>query len=97
MLNCRSFKDILLSCLITSFAANLCLYSNNERIGYTLIAQEKPIQIYGTSTLSLQGIHPKWIISYDFYENDKGSAYCKVAHAVDYEFVMENVTPFIVK
>ena len=34
-------------------------------MGYTIVSQRRPIQIYGTSTLSLQGINPKWIICYD--------------------------------
>lgn len=54
--HCKTFNDILMACLITSFIPNLCIYSEDPQIGYTLINQERPIAIYGTSTLSLVGI-----------------------------------------
>ena len=69
VVNCKNINDVLLSCLITSFAANLGLFSGNERIGYTLINLDRTIQMYGTTSLSLQGINPKWIIGFDLYEN----------------------------
>ena len=97
MSSCKSYNEIVLSCLITSFATNLCLYSNNDKIGYTLISLDRTIQLYGSTTLSLQGIHPKWVLSYDFYENDKGTTYCKMAHSVEYDFMLKHVNPYIVK
>ena len=45
-----------MACLITSFVPNLCLYSEDPQIGYTLINQQRPIAVYGTSTLSLVGL-----------------------------------------
>jgi hypothetical protein len=65
----KDFEDRILACLSTSFCANICLYSGNPYIGYTYIAKQRPVTIYGTSTLSLQGICPKWIVCYDLYEN----------------------------
>jgi len=60
---------MILACLTTSFCTNLCLYSGDPQIGYTLISQKRPIQLYGTSNISLLGITPKWIICYDLIEN----------------------------
>lgn len=54
--HCHSLNDVLMACLITSFVPNLCIYSEDPQIGYTLISQERPIAIYGTSTLSLVGL-----------------------------------------
>lgn len=66
--------------MVTSFSVNLALYSNNPKVGYTLVLQRKPISIYGTSTLSQQGLCPKWIVCYDLKTNDKGVTYCTIAH-----------------
>lgn len=68
--HCQSFNDVLMGCLVTSFIPNLCIYSEDPIIGYTLISQERAIAIYGTSTLSLVGLtssSPKWVLAYDFY------------------------------
>ena len=65
----RSNQDRILSCLTTSFCTNLCLYSGNPFIGYTYMNQKRTVVIYGTSSLTLQGICPKWILCYDLYEN----------------------------
>ena len=51
--------------MITSFGPNLCKYSGNSNIGYTIVNQRRPIQIYGTSNMSLLGIDADWIICYD--------------------------------
>ncbi len=77
--------------MMTSFCVNLCLYSNNPNIGYTLILQKKPIAIYGTSTLALLSKFPKWIICYDLKTNDRGVTYCQIAHEVDYDFMKRTV------
>lgn len=69
-----------------SFCVNLSIYSDDPNIGYTLILQKKPIKIYGTSTLSLQGISPKYIVCYDLKANNKGITYCSIAHEIDYKF-----------
>ena len=95
MVNCKKASDVLVSALISSFAANLCLYSENSHIGYTLLSQEKTIQVYGTSTLSLQGITPKWLICYDLFTNQYEQTYCKVAHGVDYEFMKNHINRYI--
>lgn len=41
--------------------------------------QDIPVQIYGTSILSIQGIYPKWLVCYDLYQNDRNQTYFKVA------------------
>ena len=53
---CSNFREIVMSCLITSFSSNLCKYSGNPHLGYTIVNQKRPVQIYGTSNLSLLGI-----------------------------------------
>ncbi len=91
----KNYDEILISCLTTSFCANLCLYSGNPWMGYTLISQKRQIQIYGTSCLSLEGVTPKWILAYDLYTNQQGKLYCKVAHGITYEKLKETVDPYV--
>jgi hypothetical protein len=86
---------MVLSCLVTSFSPNLCKYSGNPHIGYTLVNQQRPVQIYGTSNLSLLGIQADWIICYDLYTNELGRLYCKAAHRVAFEFIKDHIDPFI--
>jgi hypothetical protein len=83
----------LLLSLVSSFVPNLCRYSGNPEIGYTLISQRKAIQIYGSSSLSLLGLtenSPSWILAYDLYTSEKGRFYCKIAQEIDIDF-LENV------
>lgn len=95
LLQAKSVREILLSCLVSSFATNLALYSGNEQLGYTIVSLDITMQIYGTSILSLQGISPKWILYYDLYQNEKGQMYCKVAHEIDFNFLINNTNPYI--
>ena len=88
-------EDRILSCLTTSFAVNLCLYSGHPQIGYTYMSMGKLVTIYGTSCLSLLGICPKWILAYDFYENKDGKLYCKVANEIDYDFMRNTVEDYV--
>jgi hypothetical protein len=81
--------------LVTSFSPNLCKYSGNPHIGYTLVNQKRPVQIYGTSNLSLLGIEADWIICYDLYTNELGRLYCKVAHRVSYDFIKNHTDKYI--
>jgi hypothetical protein len=67
---CKSFREVILSCLITSFSANLCKFSGSLDVGYTVVSQRRPIQIYGTSNLSLLGIKSDWIMCYDLYTSE---------------------------
>lgn len=85
----------MLSCLITSFSSNLCRYSENPHLGYTIVNQRRPVLIYGTSNLSLLGIDADWIIAYDFYTNDLGRLYCKVANKVSFEFIKAHTDDYI--
>jgi hypothetical protein len=70
-------KDLVLSCLLASFCQNLCLFSNNAQIGYTMICNQQPIQIFSSSFLALQGINPKWIVCYDICKTS--STFCRIA------------------
>lgn len=81
--------------MITSFCVNLCIYSENPRVGYTLVLQKKPVIIYGTSTLAQQGLNPKWILCYDLKTNDKGSTYCTIAHEVNFDFLKNTVENYV--
>ncbi len=86
---------MVLSCLITSFSPNLCKYSGNPNIGYTLVNQRRPVQIHSTSNLSLLGIEADWIICYDLYANDVGRLFCKAAHRVSFDFIKNHTNNFI--
>ncbi len=91
----KNEEDIILSCLTTSFSSNLCLFSNNQDIGYTYISQKRPMKIYGTSNLSLLGKSPKWILAYNLYENQQGQFYCKIANEVTFQFLKLTVDPYV--
>jgi len=77
--------------LITTFSPNLCKYSGNPSIGYTIVGEQRPIQIYGTSNISLLGVSPNWIICYDLYTNELGTLYCKLAHSLTYSFMEKHI------
>ena len=81
--------------MITSFATNICLYSNNPYIGYTFISQELTVQLYGTTTLSLEGKTPKWIVCQDLFTNQYNQTYCKVAHGISYKFMETHINSYI--
>jgi hypothetical protein len=80
---------------MSSFSTNLCLYSGNPKVGYTLISTRKPIHICPNSSLSSLGFYPQWIVTHDFYSNEKGYFFCKIANQTDYEFVINTVEPYI--
>lgn len=96
-LNCKSSKDIILACLATSFCTNICRYSGNPNVGYTFVSQKKPIQIYGTSNLSLLGICPEWIVCYDLFNNKDGKLFCKVAQKIDFKFMEKIISNYVWK
>ena len=92
---CKDVDDVILSCMVTSFSVNLCLYSNNPRVGYTLVLQKKTVNIYGTSTLAQQGLFPKWMVCYDLKTNDKNVTYCTIAHEVNFDFLKRTVENYV--
>lgn len=91
----RNNKDLILACILPSFCEELCLYSGNGKIGYTSIKREIPLQIYGTSFLSLQGINPKWIVSFDVFKTS--NMFCRLAQAVRFDLLREAVPPRLFK
>lgn len=80
-----SDEDLILSCLVTSFCQNLCLFSGDAQIGYTLVAAKQPVQIYGSSFLALQGLTPRWILCYDIIKTS--NTYCRIAQEVDFDML----------
>jgi hypothetical protein len=60
-----------------------------------MVSQRRPLQIYGTSNLSLLGIPSDWIICYDLNTNEVGLLYCKVAHAITYDFMKKHIDRYI--
>lgn len=67
-------------CLLSAFFQNLCLYSGTPKLGYTLISRNLNLRIYGTSSLNLQGLNPKWIICSEICQNNFN--YCKVTKSL---------------
>ena len=55
------------------------------------------MQLYGITTLSLQGINPKWIVCYDLMTNVQNKTFCKVAHGVTFDFMKSHVNELIFK
>lgn len=88
---CKGYKDVILSCLITSFCANLCKFSGNHQVGYTIVNQRRPVVIYGTSNLNLLESNSDWIVCYDLYTNNLGRLYCKFTHKVSYNFMADHI------
>lgn len=80
-----------MACLMSSFVTNICLFSGNQQIGYTLMSQSMPVSLYGTTILSLQGNSPKWIVCYDLYTNQNNQTFCKVAQSIEFDFVKKTV------
>lgn len=76
-------------CILSAFFQNICLYSGNPKLGYTLLNRNLNIKIYGTSVLNLQGIFPKWILCHDICRADYN--YCKIASEVSLESLKECV------
>lgn len=93
--DCRTADEAILSCMMTSFCVNLCLYSDDPYIGYTLVLQRKPVVIYGTSTLSLLSVYPKWIVCYQLKNNEKGTTYCQIAQRVEFDFLKKTVDDIV--
>ncbi len=91
----RDDKDLVTSCLLSSFCQNICLYSGDASIGYTHVRTETPVQVYGTSFLSLQGLAPKWIICYEIVKTSK--TFCKVGQAVNFRMLELSVQPQVFK
>ena len=60
-----------------------------------MVNLKRPVQVYGSSNLSLLGIQADWIICYDLFSNEIGRLYCKVAHKVNYQFIKIHADPFI--
>jgi hypothetical protein len=94
-MHCKNVNEIILACLMSSFSSNLCLYSGNPKIGYTLISKRKPIQIDKFSALSIVESYPQWIIAHEFFTNQNGHFYCKLAQKTDYEFVINMIEPYM--
>lgn len=91
----RSDKDLVTSCLLSSFCQNICLYSGDTAIGYTHVKTETPVQIYGTSFLSLQGLAPRWIVCYEIVKTSK--TFCKIGQAVNFKMLELSVQPQVFK
>lgn len=87
---CTTYNEVILLALASSFVPNLCRYSGNPEIGYTLVSQRKSIQIYGSSSVSLVGLtakSPEWILAYDLYTSERGKFFCKIAQPIDIDFL----------
>ena len=91
----KNNKDLILSCILPSFCEELCLFSGESKIGYTSIKRQIPLQIYGSSFLSLQGINPKWIISFDVFKTS--NTFCRLAQAVTFDVLRKAVPPRLFK
>ena len=51
--------------------------------------------LYGTCSLNLLEIYPKWIIGYGIINTNRN--YMKYAHSFDEKFILENVDNYILK
>jgi HrpA-like RNA helicase len=85
-----SDNELILSCLLTSFCQNLCLYSGDSQVGYTLFASKLPLQVYGSSFIALQGLTPRWIVCYDIIKTS--ATFCRIAQEVDFEMLKSCVS-----
>ena len=91
----KNTKDLIIACILPSFCEELCLYSGNSKVGYTSIKREIPLQIYGTSFLSLQGITPKWIVSFNVFTTSTN--FCAVAQSVSFDLLKKVISEMLYK
>ncbi|CAD8146502.1 unnamed protein product [Paramecium octaurelia] len=84
--------ECVMTCFLTAFYPDLCVYNGNPYIGYTFLKSKRNVRIYGSSTLSLLNHFPKYIICSDLYSSDYFD-FCRVAQEVKIEKLKEILKP----
>lgn len=78
----------ILRCFLCAFFPNLALFSGYHELGYTFLREDRLIRIHGASSLNLQSIYPKWIVTGEVQViNDYNCT--KIASYVDINWIKE--------
>ncbi|CAK69027.1 unnamed protein product (macronuclear) [Paramecium tetraurelia] len=85
-------EECVMTCFLTAFYPDLCVYNGNPYIGYTFLKSKRNVRIYGSSTLSLLNHFPKYIICSDLYSSNYFD-FCRVAQEVKLEKLKEILKP----
>jgi HrpA-like RNA helicase len=87
-IKCNQKTENIIKSFLVGFFTNLCYYSGNPNLGYTLLRDSRNIKIYGSSSLALQGkLNYKWLICTDIQKKDNMTT--KIANAVDINWIQE--------
>jgi len=80
----------ILKCFLKGYFMNLCYYSGNPNLGYTLLRHTQNIKIHLASSLYLQGaLNHQWIIATDISKHRY--LHTKVASFVDFNWIEEMI------
>ena len=60
----------IIKCFLSSYFQNLCVYSNNDDIGYTLIHEMINVNLVKSTSLVLNQNLPKWIFCLEITKSD---------------------------
>lgn len=84
-------KENILRCFLSAFYPDICTYNGNPQIGYYQLQKQMVLQVYGSSTLQILNIYPKWIIGCDLYLSERGYQYCRVAQEISFDLIIKHV------
>lgn len=79
-------------CILGAYFQNICIFSGEPKLGYTLLNHNINLKIYGSSCLTLQGIYPKWIICAEIFKSQNNCNFARLAMGVDID-MFKNVIP----
>lgn len=85
-------EECVMTCFLTAFYPDLCVYNGNPYIGYTFVKSKRNVRIYGSCTLSLLNHFPKYIICSDLYSSNYFD-FCRIAQEVKLEKLKEILKP----
>ena len=79
----------ILKCFLSSYFQNICVYSNNEDIGYTLIREMINVNLDKSTSLVLNQNFTKWIFCLEITKSEKTKS--KIASYCDIDWIKEVV------
>ena len=88
-----NFKIKILKCFLSSCFQNLCVYSTNEEIGYTLIREYLPLKIHDQTSFKLHQNFPKWIFCINISNSDNlnSGSLARIASKCEISWIEETV------
>ena len=85
-------KDLnkrIIRCFLSSMYDNLCIFTQNAKIGYMLLGRNMLVKLDEGSTFTLQAANPKWILPSEFMQNESnvGSYFAQVVSEIDIDMI----------